>query len=365
MKRLITMTVTLLMLLSCEGKKQQTNEITPEQIEAGAKWIERLIVNDDHEVVIDKIDYDKVMSPRLLEFFGDAMTVYGPSDMTDEEYQVAEQEYKKKWEGIYPLKEDDYALFGVGNGETMSLYDLKITHKEGLSYDVYIYYDERISTLTEVTLIPHEEAFLIDYAAMHFFDEPVLHGKEGDLPYRTVEERSEKTSAFEALVEAHGGSFPEGLMAEFGDLSDPETCIKKWGAPAFESKILSGGYDYTYLEHGITQFLSYKYDNFSVTWAVYKTDMALSPTLHRFLTDRKGFGFGGICIGVPEWDKERVATYLKRWFAEERVTLYPKDDFYDERLVVALSDDVHIEMTVYFSEDGLVRLMVFDRDNRF
>lgn len=361
MKRVIMMAVAVLMLLSCQGKKQTSGDFTPEQIEAGAKWIERLIINEDREVIVDKITYEEVMTPRLVEIFEEAQRIFGPSDMTEEEYEVAVQEYRKKWAGESPLKEDDHKLFATGNGETASLLDLKITHKEGLIYDVYIEYDYQYIVSNEISLVPHEDSFRIDNASVEWLKSS-RHGEEGKEPYYTSEEREARTKKFEALVESNDGDCYAAMMADLQEFVTPQTTVGKWGKPAFESKILHADYEYYYQECYVSHTLSYTYDAFSASWFVFRQSEEYSPepNLVRFMTERKGFGFGGIYVGVPECNKETVMNYLKRWLPEDRMTLNPKNDDFDENLWVSFSEEVPTSMTISFSEDGLVKWIDFN-----
>ena len=116
------------------------------------------------------------MTSRLFEFFSEAWKIYSPSDMTEEEYLVAEQAYKKKWGGD-PLEEDEFKLFGSGNDMTVSICDLKITHKEGLTYNVYIRYESEYAVSNDITLVPHEGFFLIDYASAEWIEFPAEQQK--------------------------------------------------------------------------------------------------------------------------------------------------------------------------------------------
>lgn len=300
------------------------------------------------------------MTPRFREFFAEAWKLYGPSDMTEEEYKVTEQEYRKKWEGVYPLKEDDIALFGVGNGETISLYDLKITHKEGLTYDVYINYNYQHMASNKITLVPHEDSFRIDYATLEWLTSSP-RGEEGEKPFYTSEEREAKAKEFETLVQNNAGNYYEALLAELKEFVTPQVTMEKWGSPAFESMLPYSEDDYYYQGCGVIHSLFYTYDAFSASWFVYKEneDFDQEPFLSEFKTNRKGFGFGSIYVGVPECNKVTVMSYLKRWFTEDKLNLYPKEDYADEWLSVSLGGELPVEMIICFSEDGLVSSISF------
>lgn len=100
--------------------------------------------------------------------------------MRGEAWNIATQEYNAEYMGVYPtLKEKDYKLFGVGNDITTNLYDLKITHKEGLNYNVRLRYSPDCIMSNEITLVPNGDAFLIDYASTEWIQLPDK-GREGD-----------------------------------------------------------------------------------------------------------------------------------------------------------------------------------------
>lgn len=356
MKRIIVMAAALLMLLSCQEKSNQ-------QVEAGAKWLESLIINADGEVCIDTIDEEQVMTPRLKEFFDDAQHVYGPSDMDENEWKAAEQAYKEKWKDVYPIKEDDHKLFGRGNGETTSLYDLKVTHKEGLVYDVYVKYGANQAYNTEVTLVPHEGAFRIDYASIEY-DSVTRRDQEGVQPYWSLEEREARKTKFEDIFSQSEEelSYEGALLTELAEFLTPKEVIAKWGKPLFECKITYPKDYYYYTTCGITHSSFATYEPFEASWVhfEYNPEYQPEPSLTTFSTDRAGFGFGGLYVGVPECNKGAVLEYLGKWFGSECFSLYDKGEDLDEMLIVKLSHELPIEMTITFSEDGLVSSITYD-----
>ncbi|MDO4770559.1 hypothetical protein [Porphyromonas sp.] len=356
MKRFIVMATVLLMLLSCQEKSQQ-------QIEAGAKWLESLIINADGEVCVDSTDEELVMTPRLREFFNDALRIYGPSNMDENELKAAEQAYKEKWKDIYPIKEDDHKLFGKGNGETTSLYDLKVTHKEGLVYNVYIRYGRDYVYNTEVTLIPHEGAFQIDYASVEYSRAPG-GDQEGIEPYWSLEDREARKRKFEEIfTQSEEGemTYEGALLTELAGFTNPEEVTEKWGKPLFECKISYPKDNYYYTTCGITHSSFVTYEPFEASWVhfEYNPEYQADPSLTLFSTNREGFGFAGLYVGVPECNKEAVIEYLGNWFGPELLSLYDKEEHRDEMLVVRLSQELPIEMVIVFSEDGLIKSMEY------
>ena len=140
----------------------QTASITDTE-QAALQWLTRLFTCRDGSGYCFP-DFDtEFMTERLSEFWGEALELYsGFFEGSDEELQAAIECYKRKWNGIYPVKEEDYNIFGVGNGDTEKLNDVRITPLGDLKFHVFIDFGYA-SSHTDVTLVKHADGFLIDY----------------------------------------------------------------------------------------------------------------------------------------------------------------------------------------------------------
>ncbi len=113
---------------------------------------------------------EKLCTNRFRQFIAESAELYGPSNLTDEEYPAAEKKHKEKRTEIYPTKEREMWLFGRGNGDTGELKQLKISEIKNNIYEVFINYDNDIKTKNEVTVVSENGNFKIDYCKTEFLD---------------------------------------------------------------------------------------------------------------------------------------------------------------------------------------------------
>ncbi|MFD2554724.1 hypothetical protein [Sphingobacterium tabacisoli] len=145
--------------------------VTDKSIDQGLEWLESIFKTKNSDKYFPEYNVEeKLCTKRFQEFIADSGELYGPSNLTDEEYPAAEKKYKAKWSNIYPIEEREMWLFGRGNGDIGELKQLDINKiKDGL-YQVFIDYGEGIKTQNEVTLVHEHGDYKIDYCKTEFVD---------------------------------------------------------------------------------------------------------------------------------------------------------------------------------------------------
>ncbi len=143
-------------------------EVTSDQ---GEEWLKNIFKTKSSDKYFPEYNVEeKLCTKRFQEFIAESGELYGPSNLTDEEYPAAEKKYKEKWSKIYPIEEREMWLFGRGNGDIGELSALKIDKvKDGL-YHVFIDYGGGIKTENEVTLVHANGDYKIDYCKTEFLD---------------------------------------------------------------------------------------------------------------------------------------------------------------------------------------------------
>ncbi len=179
-----TLVLSLFLIVSCNQKNEvkqvaQVGEIDSlsnqsgnvAETDAAEAWVRSIFKTESSDRYFPDFNVEEeYCSKRFYEFITDTVEIYGPSNITDEEYAAAERAYKLKWSKIYPIEEREMWLFGRGNGDIGELKDLKISKlKEGL-YEVYIDYGGGSKTLNEITVITENGKYKIDYCKTQFLD---------------------------------------------------------------------------------------------------------------------------------------------------------------------------------------------------
>ena len=113
---------------------------------------------------------NQICTERFLQFLSDANEIYGPSNLTEAEYPIAEKKYKEKWGSIYPLYTEEMWLFGRGNDDNENIKDVKIDKISDLKYRILIDYGDNIKTDNEVTLVSFGKTYKIDYCKTKFIE---------------------------------------------------------------------------------------------------------------------------------------------------------------------------------------------------
>lgn len=150
---------------------QKENASAPTQIDGGEEWLKNIFKtkNSDHSFPQYNVE-EKLCTKRFQEFIAESGEIYGPSNLTDEEYPAAEKKYKAKWSKIYPIEEREMWLFGRGNGDIGALKQLKISKiKDGI-YQVFIDYGNGMQTQNEITLVSENGNYKIDYCKTEFLE---------------------------------------------------------------------------------------------------------------------------------------------------------------------------------------------------
>lgn len=149
----------------------QKVDATKQSSDQGAEWLKSIFKNKHSDKYFPAYNVEeKLCSKQFQEFIAESGELYGPSNLTDEEYPAAEKKYKEKWSKIYPIQEREMWLFGRGNGDIGELKQLDIDKvKDGL-YRVFIDYGEGIKTQNEVTLVRENGHYKIDYCKTEFIE---------------------------------------------------------------------------------------------------------------------------------------------------------------------------------------------------
>ncbi len=155
-------TIAAMLLAGCAGKTQKAND----EISKGEQWLKLVFACADDENAFCFPDEEKICTERYYTYYTEYMRVFEyPNFETDEEQKAAEMEFKNKWKDIYPTGVEIWTPFGRGNGVEIGqkLKNVSIAHIEGLKYMVTVDYGDGLVFKNEITLVPHENEFLIDY----------------------------------------------------------------------------------------------------------------------------------------------------------------------------------------------------------
>ncbi len=150
---------------------QNKNVSESEQKDAAEEWLKNIFKTKDSDQFFPEYNVEeKLCTKRFHEFISESGELYGPSNLTDAEFPVAEKEYKAKWSKIYPIEEREMWLFGRGNGDIGELKELKISkNKQGI-YDVFIDYGNGVKTQNEVVVVFENGNYKIDYCKTQFLN---------------------------------------------------------------------------------------------------------------------------------------------------------------------------------------------------
>lgn len=144
---------------------------TIQQTDDEEKWLKSIFkTKNSIKYFPDYNVEEKLCTKRFYEFIMDSGELYGPSNLTDEEYPNAEKEYKAKWSTIYPIEEREMWLFGRGNGDIGELKQLEISKLKDKVYRIFIDYGNGTKTENEVTVVSENGSFKIDYCKTIFLD---------------------------------------------------------------------------------------------------------------------------------------------------------------------------------------------------
>ena len=152
-------------------KKEDNNSdsfeeaINEQQVVSGEEWLKSIFECSNGSGYCFP-DEEKVSTERFYEFFIESIGIYEyPMFETENEKTAAEKAYKNKWTDIYPLNEEISYPFGRGNGlgHGDKLKNVIITPQSDTKYTVLIDYGGEINAITEVTLMPNGNSYLIDY----------------------------------------------------------------------------------------------------------------------------------------------------------------------------------------------------------
>ena len=147
---------------SSEDSLISSNQSSEISNDSGEKWL-KSIFRCKGSVKYCMPSEEEVCSERFLRFYEDSWEINGPSNLTDEEYKSAVKKYKEKWSPIYQLYDSEVYLFGGGNGGTTTLKEIRVKRISIMKYDLTIEFIDGSKTNDEITLIPHNNSYKIDY----------------------------------------------------------------------------------------------------------------------------------------------------------------------------------------------------------
>lgn len=138
--------------------------------DTGKEWLENLFKCRHGNKYCFYLDQEeKICTERFYKFMMDSERIYGATNLSEEEIPTAEKKYKEKWQKIYPLRKDmEPWLFGRGQDDMENIRDIKVEKIADLKYRVFVDYDEDYKTISEITLVPNNGSFLIDYSDTEF-----------------------------------------------------------------------------------------------------------------------------------------------------------------------------------------------------
>lgn len=180
--QLLALSLSIILLSSCQNTSQkkvtqEKSNFTQADLKPSAPtedkqtaWLQSIFECKDGKGNCFYIDQeDKICTARFLQFLADANEIYGPSNLSEEDFASAEEKYKSTWSEIYPLYTEENWLFGRGNDDALHIKEVKIDKIKNEVYKVFIDYGEGIKTTNEVTLVTDSKGdFKIDYCSTKF-----------------------------------------------------------------------------------------------------------------------------------------------------------------------------------------------------
>lgn len=144
------------------------------EIDAGKIWLENIFkCKNKYEFCFYLETEEEVSTDRFYQFMIDSEQIYGASNLEEHERFEAIRKYKSKWSKTYPLRTEETGepwLFGRGQDDMINLKDVKITKISDLKYRVFIHFYDDLKTESEVTLVPFNNSFKIDFCKTEFLD---------------------------------------------------------------------------------------------------------------------------------------------------------------------------------------------------
>lgn len=163
-------------LASCNGsqtnkeankEKQSAESSNTEQSAAkGEQWLKLIFSCTEDENAFCFPDEESICSERYYTYYSEYMEIFEYPDFeTEAEQAAAEKQFNEKWKDIYPVGEELWSPFGRGNGVELGqrLKNVSIAHNKDLKYTVTVDYGDGLVFKNEVTLVPYDDVFQIDY----------------------------------------------------------------------------------------------------------------------------------------------------------------------------------------------------------
>lgn len=180
MKKIITILILAFALQSCENKTHKPqvikeSENTAQKIDSAEYWLKNVFKCEKGNGYCFYLDKEKqICTKRFYEFMIESEELFGASNLTEDEYPSALNNYQKKWLKIYPLRNIDIGsswLFGRGQDDIENIRDVTITKLSNLKYDVFVDYGEGLKTQNKVYLILKNNIYKIDFCSTKFIDD--------------------------------------------------------------------------------------------------------------------------------------------------------------------------------------------------
>ncbi len=148
-------------------------DVASDTTDLGAIWLKSIFQCKDASTYCFYLGKEKKLcTRRFYHFMEDSEAIFGASNLTDKEYDSAVKKYKAKWTKIYPLRDGQEPwLFGRGNDDAESIKEVRVKKISGEKYYVYVDFGfANPKTESEVTLVPFEKKYKIDYCQTKFLD---------------------------------------------------------------------------------------------------------------------------------------------------------------------------------------------------
>lgn len=150
---------------------QKEDSLLQVTVDKGEEWLRNIFKTKTSDKFFPSYNVEeKLCTKRYQAFITESAELYGPSNLTDAEFPVAEKKYKEKWAAIYPIEEREMWLFGRGNDDMAELKQLKISKIKDSQYRVFIDYGDGTITDNEVLLVLENAEYKIDYCKTKYVD---------------------------------------------------------------------------------------------------------------------------------------------------------------------------------------------------
>ncbi|WP_134386447.1 hypothetical protein [Flavobacterium psychrophilum] len=197
MRKVIAISLIFTFLISCNQKGETQKELfntknlikkdsskvssnpTEEKIENNdfdkpKEWLKNIFKCKNSDNNCFYLEKEKqVCTKKFYEFMIDSEELYGASNLTEEEYPNALKKYKKKWSGIYTLRDENTGeawLFGRGQDDMENIKVVEIKKISDFNYSVFIDFGNNLKTQSMLIIVAENNEYKIDYCKTEFIE---------------------------------------------------------------------------------------------------------------------------------------------------------------------------------------------------